>query len=339
LHISKSYSARANEWGANRDSLIKWRDKIHYNCIRLCELDARAIMDGRPASAFATVEESFPLVDAVINNADSLGLYVVLNYHCPMPNDHCNCAWDQRNFWRIYAPRYKDRTHVLYELYNEGNGTPDPSNLWAEPGVLEMVNIVRSAAPNTMIIHGSGAILPPEYTNTLPPYLRDTYAKKAGFTWNDGKNAFGFHAYYPCEVDGIRNLQAAGIPLFMTEFTFPENYPQCTTAQLEGNKYPSQWCEKNGIAWMDWVLWNQANQGQPRIDYLIPDAVSKGYAWWTGSAISNAPNPATPTQSLNSIVERGGDVLANGRVRKDIGRMDEGYRLSILPRSIEQERK
>jgi len=54
-------------------------------------------MDGPPTSAFATVEEEFPLADAIINNADSLGIYIVLDYHCPQYNTGKG-DWDVRNF-------------------------------------------------------------------------------------------------------------------------------------------------------------------------------------------------------------------------------------------------
>jgi len=72
-------------------------------------------MDGPPTSEFAAVEEEFPLADAIINNADSLGICIVLDCHCPRYNTGKG-EWDVPNFWTTYAPRYKDRPFVMSEL-------------------------------------------------------------------------------------------------------------------------------------------------------------------------------------------------------------------------------
>jgi len=82
LHISKSYSSRNLTWGLNINNLIDVREKLHMNCIRLNCLDPRAVHDGRPTSAFATIAEEAYYADSVIANAGAVGLYICLDYHC-----------------------------------------------------------------------------------------------------------------------------------------------------------------------------------------------------------------------------------------------------------------
>jgi hypothetical protein len=144
------------------------------------------------------------------------------------------------------------------------------------------------------------------------PFLRDSYAPAAGFRWDSGKDAFAFHTYYPCTVPAIKGPQALGIPVICTEYSYVEEGSVGGTLVIEGCKYPAQWMEKNGISWMDWVLWNRADQSYPRMTWLIPDATSKGWAWWGAAGtdpIARAPLDALVDKPIKSIM-----INANGRI-------------------------
>lgn len=56
-----------------------------------------------------------PLLDNWIDYASKYGFYAIVDYH-PVGGYE---EFDAREWWKIIAPRYKDRTHVIYEINNE----------------------------------------------------------------------------------------------------------------------------------------------------------------------------------------------------------------------------
>jgi hypothetical protein len=96
--------------------------------------------------------------DQIVDQAGAAGLYVILSIGGGPPgNGHLGNGWFDidkiRSFWQLYAPRYKDRTHVFYQLQNQ----PDLSCSAAWPAETiamerEAYTLVRSLAPETHII-------------------------------------------------------------------------------------------------------------------------------------------------------------------------------------------
>jgi hypothetical protein len=86
-----------------------------------------------------------PRLDGMVELAAGQGMYVLIDNHSEccgnqdVPNDTA--------FWQAVAPRYKDRTHVFYELKNEPwqyNGLPEYERT--------MYQVMRPLAPETHII-------------------------------------------------------------------------------------------------------------------------------------------------------------------------------------------
>src|SRR5215210_3289140 len=88
-------------------------------------------------------------IDQMVNWTSQAGLYLII---ClgggGFGSDDLAHA---TNFWNFYAPRYKDRTHVLYEVQNEPSNTIFPNT-----GVIEfertLYGVIRSKAPNTPVL-------------------------------------------------------------------------------------------------------------------------------------------------------------------------------------------
>jgi Cellulase (glycosyl hydrolase family 5) len=86
-----------------------------------------------------------PLLDSMVELSEKAGLYLLIDNHSEccgnqdVPNDSA--------FWEAVAPRYKDRTHVFYEVKNEP---------WQYSGLSEymrtMYSLVRPLAPDTHLI-------------------------------------------------------------------------------------------------------------------------------------------------------------------------------------------
>ena len=90
-------------------------------------------------------------VDHVVDLAEENGLYVVLTIGCGGENG----SFDQNfvtGFWDFYAPRYKDRTHVVYELMNEPQAWSAPYNNATLTMEKNGYNQIRALAPDTHIM-------------------------------------------------------------------------------------------------------------------------------------------------------------------------------------------
>ena len=90
-------------------------------------------------------------VDNVVNLADQNGLYVILTIGSGGDNGSYNSTFIQQ-FWNFYAPRYKDRTHVVYELCNEPVAWSSPYPQDALDMEKNTFNLIRWQAPNTHIM-------------------------------------------------------------------------------------------------------------------------------------------------------------------------------------------
>jgi hypothetical protein len=96
--------------------------------------------------------------DQIVDGARAAGLYVILGIGGGPPGDgHLGNGWFDiqkiRSFWQIYAPRYKDQTHVIYQIQNQPDlscDAPWPANTIAMER--EAYSLIRSFAPDTHII-------------------------------------------------------------------------------------------------------------------------------------------------------------------------------------------
>ena len=68
------------------------------------------------------------LLHNIVDWCEELGTYVIIDWHVLTPGDP-NAYLDGRgastgvaiDFWRHIAQRYKDKSHVIYEIANEPN--------------------------------------------------------------------------------------------------------------------------------------------------------------------------------------------------------------------------
>jgi hypothetical protein len=330
LHVSKTYSWAAVQWGLQKSNIQAVKDSLHLNAIRLNCLDPRAVVDGRPDQAFSTIAQEAVYTDSIVALAGEVGLYIMLNYHC-LNYIYDNSTWDIRKFWDFYAPRYKDKTWVSYEIENEPyqDVPTGGASGWPTSNEVDLYKKVRGYAPNTVI---TGMVEPVVIHSDWSSYLKNVFAPAAGFSWNSGKDAWAFHPYMNSQLSYVLATRAGGIPLICTESAYPErNFP----CPFTGYHLPAEAMEKNGISWMDWHSWQAADQLQHPAMYLIPDAVRDGWAWWTGTAAQSAPKPFATSQEMDFLSTASRMIQANGRVKA--GRSSnkaQSYRLSILPDEI-----
>jgi hypothetical protein len=145
------------------------------------------------------------------------------------------------DFWSLYAERYKDETHVIFEICNEPGPTWDAINNveYMISSAIEMekeaYNIIRTHAPETHILLLSPSNI---YYDSL---LRDIEKLGNGIDWSNASIAG--HAYSKPDQDyimPIRNIQNAGYTITVTEFkSFEHQFANLALTRLFEQEFVS----------------------------------------------------------------------------------------------------
>jgi hypothetical protein len=122
--------------------LLAYREPQQGTCLECFPLD----------HVFFNEKTTLEIMDEAVNKAAEMGMYIVIDYHPVGGHDMSDFyAW-----WDVVAPRYKNRTHVIYEAANE----PVVFNTWTEADytpqdiadISAMYQHLRTLAPDTHII-------------------------------------------------------------------------------------------------------------------------------------------------------------------------------------------
>jgi hypothetical protein len=165
-----------------------------------------------------TVQQQLPALDLAVQRAAANNLYLMIN--TSTKSGTYDLA-ELKAFWTAVAPRYKNRTHVFYEMTNEPvQGAPP----WGAPeqytdqvlaDLKSVYLIMRGRAPNTHIVLFSTANIWPDCASWAA-----LIAKMQGIDWT--KASVGFHHY-----NGTQQIGEAGVqclrqkyPLLMTETSY-----------------------------------------------------------------------------------------------------------------------
>ena len=253
-------------------------------------------------------------LDQCVDLAARAGQYVIIVYG--PPSDGPIGSNHHKEFWSIVAARYKDRTHVIYELANE---PPDawPANASetaAFTGGIPMAKMVRDSAPDTPIILFSNNQNPrsPSYYQQF----QDGYQAKYGVAWSWANALIGFHGYYNATTAQMQAVKARW-PCINTETpTYYRGDGEKTAYGQSVYSIEDDWdeivrMEQLGIAWINFDHCTRMPYGEPApspwyrwifhdfhtgpfADYMV----RKNVAWWVkgpAAAITSPENCATFT--------------------------------------------
>ena len=152
-------------------------------------------------------------VDKVVDLADTNDLYVILTIGSGGGNGTFNQSF-VTSFWNFYAPRYKDKTHVVYEVCNEPQAWSAPYNSNTLAMEKNAYTQIRGLAPDTHIMMMS-------YSQVNNWTQAAAESANLGVTWTNASVAF--HTY---GIDGKEDssltsfynaMKAKGIPYACTE--------------------------------------------------------------------------------------------------------------------------
>ena len=197
-------------------------------------------------------------MDPIVDETEERGVYVVLDWHEADDWDDPSIQDAIETFWDVVAPRYADRDHVLYELFNEPVGSSESSSLdsietwkdWRETAQ-PWVDSIRADAPETPIIIGS-----PRWSQMTK------YAGDAPLEGNDliyATHLYPSH-YENMDLDAIADA-ATTVPVALTEWGYinddeqDEHMVGTTSGYGQGMR---EWLAENpNISWMPWCFGRQ----------------------------------------------------------------------------------
>jgi hypothetical protein len=215
---------------------------------------------------------------------------VILTIGCGTHNGEIiNYNWC-KDFWAFYAPRYKNRSHVIYESHNE----PGPYNpaAWSSTDWWRQVDLwytIRNYAPNTHILTCSFMSF-----NDGPAALKGiSYMKSCGVDFSN--TSVAFHGYETqSSVEGcITTFQKAdggtSPALLCTEFD-----PATSTAANNDTKVAfNNMIESHFIGWVEFTFL-RAGDGD-LAGFFKPVVENNGILWtpdfgtWPACAATQEP--------------------------------------------------
>jgi endoglucanase len=213
----------STEWTAASTDVAMIKG-MGFNALHLYaeSFDPRYPTNGSTAPGYSVAN-----VDSIVTQTRTNGLYLVMTIGNGAWNGDYNAAYIT-NFWRFYAARYANETHVLFEIQNEpvAWGPPYSATNATPPGALDMevaaYRTIRAYAPNTPVLLFTYAVLGD--SGGASATVTDIHAfntnvfGNANAVWTNEAVAFHGYAGASATSNAVAQITAAGYPCFMTEF-------------------------------------------------------------------------------------------------------------------------
>ncbi|MFW6219099.1 MAG: InlB B-repeat-containing protein, partial [Bacteroidota bacterium] len=232
--------------------------------------------------------------DSVVDFASKYGMYVLINYHDvgkymgEYLDPEATTMGYIKEFWDIFAPRYKNRTHVFYEPANEpAFGSSNFKGALLD-SMYYMYDYIKEMAPEThqSLLCITGAVSKSWDNESMVDAVdRFTAKYQDSVDWTNASIAF--HPYTTTEKvyssDPIKDVMK-DYAVINTEANFPCDETiksqvlgadkQCQT--VDGELFITETMEKLGVSWNFHKVtgWDRFNQN---FSLVLKDAREKGY--------------------------------------------------------------
>ncbi|MEM8931705.1 MAG: cellulase family glycosylhydrolase [Acidobacteriota bacterium] len=167
-----------------------------------------------------TVGQYEQQIQDLVDMTDGLGLYLLLTVGDCDPGSLDEQDLDFAiDFWEWYAPRFKNDTHVLFEIRNEPYWVPgldksQPSTSRVRRLQRQGYNVIRREAPSTPVLLYSYAVF-----NNASGVLSDVNAVSSTVDWSNAAIAFHGYGGFSATSATLNSIRQQGIPVVQTEFT------------------------------------------------------------------------------------------------------------------------
>ena len=225
----------------NRDAFLTLRDDWNANTIRLALYTAES-------GGYCTggnQQELLDLIDKGVTYAEELGMYVIIDWHILSDKNPSMHQGEAVAFFTEVSKKYKDKTHVLYEICNEPQESPFLSVI--KPYAEDIVQVIRRNDKDAVILVG---------TNTWCQDIDEVIGNEL----SDDNVMYTVHFYAGTHKDALRNKLRkaldANVPVYISE---------CSIVEASGNgaaDYESaeEWLKlinEYGLSYNAWSLCNK----------------------------------------------------------------------------------
>lgn len=261
----------------NNPSYFKNLRNLGFNAVKVwwdnMNVGGRIVTDVNDADEVAA---SLVYMDTIVNMASRYGLHIMIEggnisyYQNLKPEVLDFRVRNMKQWWSILARRYKDRTHVSYEMQNEPIDAV-PANYPVVADTKSILEIMRSQAPESQIMLFAFF----RYSAPMLIFVDDLNAQMT-IDWN--KTTVAFHGYGTGDLSEITALRAK-YPVIITEF-WPEkgqgSTPWPTTDKA--NAYEMEGLEKEQISWFSWTTKKTETYDQI-FPSIFADLKTRGVMW------------------------------------------------------------
>ncbi len=182
-------------------------------------------------------------VEPLVNELTAKGVYVIIDLH--YVSDYQALYPKVEEFWRFMAPKFANNPYVIYEVFNEPI-LPDDWATWKNTIAQPAVNLIRSLAPNNLVLvggpywssHIAGAATDPIVGSNVA-YVAHIYSNQTAAMWEQRYGA-------------VINQ----FPLFITEWGFETGGTEGGDINF-GQEFEA-WMSLHGLSWTAWsfdTLW------------------------------------------------------------------------------------
>lgn len=199
-------------------------------------------------------------VDSLVNYLEDYGVYCIIDWHVLTPGNPNDPVYRTADdFFEWASKKFKDKSHVIYEICNEPNGKDVSWDIIKEYAD-RVIPIIRKNAPNSIIISG---------TPSWSSQFKDVVTKPLEYP--NIMYAYHFYAATHYNYDNLKGYLDK-LPVFVTEWG---------TCESNGSgKYDlvssSTWLKilngnNPGGQKVSWTAWNFSD-GTGTADNLLPNS-------------------------------------------------------------------
>ena len=146
----KGISSHGLQWYgdfANRDNIKFFVDNWGINVFRASMYTAEEGYTTNPNLKEKVIE--------IVDIAESLGIYVIIDWHMLLDNDPNMYKKEAKDFFAEMSTIFAEKKHVFYEICNEPNGDDITWEGHVKPYSEEIIPTIRKNDPNSIILVGS----------------------------------------------------------------------------------------------------------------------------------------------------------------------------------------
>jgi hypothetical protein len=280
-----------------------------------------------------------PYIDSIVEWCRQDSVYLVMCVAGPKTVPYF--ADYTRKFWKFYAPRYADQTHVVYEILNEGCMATSHCVDTVMDLYRECYNIIRESAPYTHVLFLSHSNL----KGGIDPLFEDVDRLGPDIDWTNASIAFhGYGTTAAFQEQASNTLGKAGYAMTNTEFPFSGGGELAKAYERAGISYfwfeacwggtrtlgnIGSYLKKTGVTWQpDFGSWPQ-----PHVEH--PDIVATANPRVTlpgkrGSTTARLSFGQLPRGNVRAVYDLRGRLVWTNAQRADGLRRVPGARLLVV---------